>query len=156
MGQALGKSCGKIASKCFENKEDKIHDIKKTSKEYPRFELFRWTLWSWFDLGSASARSQGFLSFEWYDMLLRETFFLFISNTYTHTTGSEWSEVRERGKGAGMEVVQGLLCADAGLRLTVRDVIQDHGETLFGHLRVRDGEMEDTKQVNCEVVLSVQ
>lgn len=55
-----------------------------------------------------------------------------------------------------MEVLQGLLCADAGLRLTVRDVIQDHGETLFGHLRVRDGEMEDTKQVNCEVVLSVQ
>ena len=85
----------------------------------------------------------------------RETIF-FLFQTRTHTTGSEWSEVRERGKGAGMEVLQGLLCADAGLRLTVRDVIQDHGETLFGHLRVRDDEMEDTKQVNCEVVLSVQ
>ena len=67
-------------------------------------------------------------------------------------SGSEWTEVRERGKGAGMDVLKGLLCADAGLRLTVRDVIQDHGETLFGHLRVKGD--EDTR-VDCEVVLRV-
>ena len=67
-------------------------------------------------------------------------------------SGSEWTEVRERGKGAGMDVLKGLLCADAGLRLTVRDVIQDHGETLFGHLRVKG---DDEGMVDCEVVLRV-
>jgi hypothetical protein len=63
-------------------------------------------------------------------------------------SGTEWTEVRDRAKGAGFEVLKGLLCADAGLRLTVRDVLQDHGETLFGHLR-----KGDDKLVNCEVVL---